>query len=75
MSAVCAGGYQVKVVVHGVRVKFLVDSGGAVTVTGKDLWERISNNHPQKLGAYNMSELVKIEGSSLAIHACAPVNL
>ena len=75
VSAICVGGYQVEVEVHGVKVKFLVDSGAAVTLMEKGLWERISKNHPQKLGAYDMSGLVGVERSSLTIHDCATVNL
>ena len=53
--------------VHGVRVNFLVNSGGAVMLMRNDTWERIS--------AYKTSGLVGVEGSSLVIHGCITVNL
>ena len=42
---------------------------------GKDLWEHISKNRPQKLAAYDMSGLVGVEGLLLTIHGWATVNL
>ena len=75
VSAICAGGYRVEGEVRGVRIKFLVDSGAAVTLMRKDVWERVSKKHPQKLCAYKSSGLVGVEGSSLTVHGCATVNL
>ena len=75
VSAICAGGYRVEGEVHGVRVKFLVDSGAAVTLMRNDAWERINKKHPLTLKAYKTSGLVGVEGSSLTIHGCATVNL
>ena len=57
------------------NIKSLVDSGASVTLMEKDLWECISKNHLQKLGAYNISGLVGVQGSSLTIHGCVTVNL
>ena len=75
VAAICAGGYQVEGKVNGVTIKFVVDSGAAITLMRSDIWTAITNNHPKKLSAHNMAGLVGVEGSSLTIHACATVNL
>ena len=71
---ICAGRYRVEREVNEVRVKYLVDSGAAITLMRIDIWERISKSHPKKLCAYKTTGLVGVEGSSLDNHGCATVS-
>ena len=52
ISAICIGGYRVEGKVNGVSMKFLVDSGAAITLIRSEIWASISKNHPQELSAY-----------------------
>ena len=66
--------YFVQGIVHGVDVKFLIDTGSAVTVLHPSYWEMLPHEVRQKLESFD-KPVVAAEGSALQVQGSAEVNI
>ena len=66
--------YFVQGIVHGVDVKFLIDTGSAVTVLHPSYWEMLPHEVRQKLESFD-KPVVAAEGSALQVQGLAEVNI
>ena len=68
------GGYKVEGQVQGQSITLLVDTGAAVTLIRKDVWDRIFKDHAG-LRPWAEQQLVSVDGSPLQVYGCASVEL
>jgi len=66
--------YSVPAVVFDSQVLFLVDTGAAVSLISKEIWDHIKPADPPELKPVNM-RLVGVEGTSMQIQGSTAVNL
>ena len=74
-SVIPTGGYRLSGSVDGVDLSLLLDTGPAVTLLRKDVWEQISREKRPVLRPWLTMKLVTAGGMPLTVHGCASVNL
>ncbi len=60
--------------VSGTRVCFMLDTGAAVSLIRKDVWDRLEHS-PRELQPWTGHKLVGVEGSPIKVHGLATVDV
>jgi hypothetical protein len=69
------GGYHVEGTINGKETSFLVDTGAAVTLMRKDMWDEINSTEGEDLKPWADRRLVSVDGTPLQVYGCSSVNL
>ena len=69
------GGYKVTGTINGHATALLVDTGAAVTLVRKDVWDQINKGRGVKLKPWEERQLVSVDGSPLHVYGSVPVDL
>ena len=69
-----ANAYHVTGVVNNVSVRFMIDTGAAVSLIRKDIWEKIAPKGGVQLEAWT-KHLVGVEGSPLSVLGATSLNI
>ena len=71
VNPVCA--YHVVGSIRGVDVCFMLDTGAAVSLLRKDVWDNVGSEH--RLSPWTGPRLVGVEGTPLEVHGVATLEI
>ena len=69
------GGFRVDGTVHGITASFLVDTGSAVTLIRKDIWEKMQVSKKGPLQPWSEHPLVGVDGTPLDVYGHITADL
>ena len=67
--------YFVTAYVQGVPIQLIVDTGAAVSLLGKDVWNMLSRTSNCTLEQWSGGRLVGVEGSSVPVHGVTTMDI
>ena len=67
--------YFVTAYVQGVPIQLMVDTGAAVSLLGKDVWNMLSRTSNCTLEQWSGGQLVGVEGSSVPVHGVTTMDI
>ena len=67
--------YFVTAYVQGVPIQLMVDTGAAVNLLGKDVWNMLSRTSNCTLEQWFRGRLVGVEGSSVPVHGMTSMDI